>query len=32
MSTATMHTNHGPIELELFDAEAPKTVDNFRKL
>ena len=27
-----MHTNHGPIELELFDAEAPKTVDNFRKL
>ena len=27
-----MHTNHGPIELELFDADAPKTVDNFRKL
>jgi peptidyl-prolyl cis-trans isomerase B (cyclophilin B) len=32
MSTATMHTNHGPIELELFDDAAPKTVDNFRKL
>jgi peptidyl-prolyl cis-trans isomerase B (cyclophilin B) len=32
MSTATMHTNHGPIELELFDADAPKTVENFRKL
>jgi len=32
MSTATMHTNQGEIELELFDAEAPKTVENFRKL
>ncbi|MEZ5122682.1 MAG: peptidylprolyl isomerase [Solirubrobacterales bacterium] len=32
MSTATMHTNHGPIELELFDEDAPKTVDNFKKL
>jgi cyclophilin family peptidyl-prolyl cis-trans isomerase len=32
MSTATMHTNHGAIELELFDEEAPKTVENFRKL
>ena len=32
MSTATMHTNQGAIELELFDAEAPKTVENFRKL
>ena len=32
MSTATMHTNKGAIELELFDAEAPKTVENFRKL
>jgi peptidyl-prolyl cis-trans isomerase B (cyclophilin B) len=32
MSTATMHTNHGPIELELFDGDAPKTVENFRKL
>jgi cyclophilin family peptidyl-prolyl cis-trans isomerase len=32
MSTATLHTNHGPIELELHDADAPKTVENFRKL
>jgi peptidyl-prolyl cis-trans isomerase B (cyclophilin B) len=32
MSQATMHTNHGPIELELFDGDAPKTVDNFVKL
>ncbi len=32
MSTATMHTNHGPIELELFDEDAPKTVENFRTL
>ena len=32
MSKATMHTNHGPIELELFDDDAPKTVENFRKL
>ena len=32
MSQATMHTNHGPIELELFDGEAPKTVENFVKL
>jgi cyclophilin family peptidyl-prolyl cis-trans isomerase len=32
MTNATMHTNHGPIVLELFDGEAPKTVDNFLKL
>ena len=32
MSTATMHTNHGPIVIELFEGEAPKTVDNFLKL
>jgi len=32
MSTATMHTNHGAIEIELFDEDAPKTVENFRKL
>jgi cyclophilin family peptidyl-prolyl cis-trans isomerase len=32
MTQATMHTNHGPIELELFDDDAPKTVDNFLKL
>jgi peptidyl-prolyl cis-trans isomerase B (cyclophilin B) len=32
MSQATLHTNHGPIGVELFDGEAPKTVENFRKL
>ena len=32
MSQATMHTNHGAIELELHDEDAPKTVENFRKL
>ena len=32
MSSATLQTNHGAIELELFDGEAPKTVENFRKL
>jgi peptidyl-prolyl cis-trans isomerase B (cyclophilin B) len=31
-SSATIHTNHGPIELELYDEDAPKTVENFRKL
>ena len=32
MSAATIHTNHGPIEVELFDEDAPKTVGNFTKL
>ena len=32
MSTANMHTSLGTIELELFDDDAPKTVENFRKL
>jgi cyclophilin family peptidyl-prolyl cis-trans isomerase len=32
VSQATMHTNHGAVELELFDEDAPKTVENFRKL
>ena len=32
MSQATLHTNHGPIQIELFDEDAPKTVENFRKL
>ncbi len=32
MSQATLHTNHGAIEVELFDEDAPKTVENFRKL
>jgi peptidyl-prolyl cis-trans isomerase B (cyclophilin B) len=30
--TATLHTNHGAIELELFEDDAPKTVGNFVKL
>jgi peptidyl-prolyl cis-trans isomerase B (cyclophilin B) len=29
---ATLHTNHGAIGLELYPADAPKTVDNFVKL
>ena len=32
MSRATLHTNAGPIAVELFDEDAPKTVENFRKL
>jgi len=32
MSSATMHTTDGPITLELFDEDAPKTVENFRTL
>jgi cyclophilin family peptidyl-prolyl cis-trans isomerase len=32
MSEATMTTNHGAITIELFDEDAPKTVENFRKL
>ena len=32
MTNATMQTNHGTIELELFDDDAPKTVSNFTKL
>jgi len=32
MTNATLHTNHGPIAIELFDEDAPKTVDNFVKL
>jgi cyclophilin family peptidyl-prolyl cis-trans isomerase len=32
MSTATMKTSKGTIELSLFDADAPKTVANFTKL
>ena len=32
MSTATMNTSEGTIVLELFDDDAPKTVENFRKL
>ena len=32
MSTARMNTTMGTIDLELFDEDAPKTVENFRKL
>ena len=27
--TATLHTNHGDINVELYGNHAPKTVDNF---
>ena len=32
MSAATVQTNRGTIVLELFDEDAPKTVENFTKL
>src|SRR5262245_10092810 len=32
MSEATLHTNAGPITVTFFDDDAPKTVENFRKL
>jgi peptidyl-prolyl cis-trans isomerase B (cyclophilin B) len=32
MINATLQTNHGTIEVELFDADAPKTVENFTNL
>jgi cyclophilin family peptidyl-prolyl cis-trans isomerase len=32
VSHATLKTNHGAIELELYPGEAPKTVENFTKL
>jgi cyclophilin family peptidyl-prolyl cis-trans isomerase len=32
MSTATITTSMGAIEVELFDEDAPKTVENFTKL
>ncbi|MDX6684814.1 MAG: peptidyl-prolyl cis-trans isomerase [Baekduia sp.] len=32
MSQATMSTTEGPITIELFDEDAPKTVANFKKL
>ncbi|MDP9231302.1 MAG: peptidylprolyl isomerase, partial [Actinomycetota bacterium] len=28
MTNATLHTNHGAIAIELFDEDAPKTVEN----
>jgi peptidyl-prolyl cis-trans isomerase B (cyclophilin B) len=32
MSQATLHTSAGPVTVELFDDDAPKTVANFRTL
>jgi cyclophilin family peptidyl-prolyl cis-trans isomerase len=32
MTTATLHTSEGQIELELAPGEAPKTVENFTRL
>ena len=32
MTQATLHTSEGSIEIELFPAAAPKTVENFTKL
>jgi cyclophilin family peptidyl-prolyl cis-trans isomerase len=32
LSTATIETNHGAVTVELFDDDAPKTVDNFARL
>ena len=32
MSQATLNTNAGPITVSFFDGDAPKTVENFRKL
>jgi peptidyl-prolyl cis-trans isomerase B (cyclophilin B) len=32
MSQATLQTNAGPITVEFHDEDAPKTVENFRKL
>ena len=32
MTVGTLHTNKGEIEFELFDDDAPKTVENFVKL
>jgi peptidyl-prolyl cis-trans isomerase B (cyclophilin B) len=32
MTRATLHTNHGPIVIDLLDGDAPKTVENFVNL
>jgi cyclophilin family peptidyl-prolyl cis-trans isomerase len=32
MTHATLHTSEGPVEIELFPNEAPKTVQNFTRL
>jgi cyclophilin family peptidyl-prolyl cis-trans isomerase len=32
MTKLTLHTNHGPIGIELYDKDAPRTVENFLAL
>src|SRR3954454_7740523 len=32
VSRAILHTNAGPVTVELFDEDAPQTVENFRRL
>jgi cyclophilin family peptidyl-prolyl cis-trans isomerase len=32
MTAATLHTNKGAIAIELFDDDAPQTVENFKRL
>jgi peptidyl-prolyl cis-trans isomerase B (cyclophilin B) len=32
MSVATLQTSSGPVTVELFDSDAPTTVENFRRL
>jgi peptidyl-prolyl cis-trans isomerase B (cyclophilin B) len=32
MTQTTLHTSEGPIEIELFPEDAPKTVENFTRL
>jgi cyclophilin family peptidyl-prolyl cis-trans isomerase len=32
MTNATLQTNHGAIDIELYDDDAPTTVENFKKL
>jgi cyclophilin family peptidyl-prolyl cis-trans isomerase len=32
MTNATIHTTHGAVAVELYDDDAPKTVENFTKL
>ncbi|MSO94625.1 MAG: peptidylprolyl isomerase [Thermoleophilia bacterium] len=32
MTSATLHTSKGDVELELYPADAPKTVENFARL
>jgi peptidyl-prolyl cis-trans isomerase B (cyclophilin B) len=32
MTNATIHTTHGTVAVELYDDDAPKTVENFTKL